>query len=155
MLGHENHLYVGTFHGYVTVYDSEGASFLQQFSLHVGKVYRMLELPREVYQCVCAELLLITNREIVRTESLDLSDTSVTPRKRMLQEHTLQQKPVINGNKFHPFTKQHSLDIHSIKAPLIISLGSGTSNWLLNTAADKTEESMQPHLLTWSGYGVI
>ena len=154
MLGHESHLYVGTYHGYVTVYDSESASFLQQFSLHAGKIYRMFKLPREVYQCICAELLLITNHDIVHTESLDSSDTSVTPRKRMLQEHALQQRSVING-KLHPFAKQHSKDIHSIKAPLIISLGSGTSNWLLSTAADNTEASMQPHLLTWSGYGVI
>ena len=154
LLDHGSQLYVGTFQGNVEVYDSESGTLLQQFSLHAGKVCRMLKLPEEVYQCVCAELLLITNDEIVRTESVDLSDASVTPRKRVLQEHTLQQNsPVING-KLHPFASKlkPSKDIHSIKAPLIISLGNGTANWL---NAGNTEASIQPHLLTWSGYGVI
>ena len=151
MLGHESQLYIGTFQGCVEVYDSESATLLQQFTLHAGKVHRMLKLPEEVHQCVCAELLSITNDEIVRTESVYLSDAGVTPRRRVLQEHALQQdSPIING-ELYPFASKLKPS-HSTKAPLIITLGNGTVNWL-NT--DSTEGSIQPHLLMWSGYAVI
>ena len=151
LLGHGSQLYVGTFQGYVEVYDSEGGTLLRQFSVHAGRVCKMLKLPEEVYQCVCPELLMITNDEIVRTESIDLSDASVTPRKRSLQERTLQQNsPVVNG-ELYPFTSKFKPS-QSIKTPLIITLGSGTANWL---DTESTEVSVQPHLLTWSGHGDI
>lgn len=131
------------------MYDSESGNLLQQFSVHAGKVCRMLKLPEEVHQCVCIELLTITNNEIVRTESVDLSDASVTPRKRVLQEHTLQQNPPVVNGELHPFASKLKPS-QSIKAPLVISLGNGTANWL-NTHS--TKPSVQPHLLTWSGHG--
>ena len=152
MLGHESQLYVGTFQGYVEVYDSTTGTLLQHFSVHAGKVCKMLKLPEEVHQCVCAELWMITNDEVVRTESLDMSDANVTPRKRVLQEHTLQQNsPVVNG-EIYPFVSKLKPS-QSIKAPLIISLGNGTANWL-DTDSTKSV-SVQPHLLTWSGHGDI
>lgn len=159
LLGHENQLYVGTLHGIVEVYDSESGDLLLQLSLHAGKVSRMLKLPAEVHQCICAELLLMANDECVLSESeASQSYESMTPPKRVLQERLLQQDsnlpPVING-KVHPFTSklQPSLtDPQCIKAPLIISLGSGMADWL---STGSTKEAYQPHLLTWSGYGNI
>ena len=160
LLGHENQLYIGTLYGNVEVYDSESIILLQQFSLHDGRVCRMLKLPPEVYQCVCAELLLITNNECVRTESkLSLSDEDLTPRKRVLQEHALHQDssllPVVNG-KLDPLASKLQLpptDPQCIRAPLIISLGNGKANWL-SMNVDSTKDFL-PHLLTWSGYGNI
>lgn len=158
MLGHGNQLYVGTLSGNVEVYDSENCTLLQQFSLHAGKVCQMLKLPAEIHQCVCSELLFVTNDQCVHGESmLDQSDKSITPRKRILQEHTLQQDssllPYINST-LHSFTSklQPSTNFQCIKAPLIISLGCGTANWL---NVENIKEEIQPHLLTWSGYGII
>jgi len=158
LLGHERHLYVGTRSGNVKVYDSESCTLLKQFSLHAGKVCQMLKLPTEVHQCVCAEKMVVTNDQCVRTESmLDLSDESVTPRRRISQEHALQQdsslSPDINGT-LHSFTSilEPSTNLQCIKAPLIISLGHGTANWL---NMENIKEAVQPHLLTWSGYGII
>ena len=137
LLGHENQLYVGTLHGNVEVYDSESGTLLQQLSLHTGKVSRMLKLPAEVYQCVCAELLLIANDDFARIES-SLGSSLTSQR----LEHALQQ----DTSSQQPPSTDH------IKAPLIISLGNGKANWL-NVGSG--EHASQPHLLTWSGYGSI
>lgn len=135
LVGHENQLYVGTLHGNVEVYDSESGTLLQQLSLHTGKVSRMLKLPAEVYQCVCAELLLTANDDFAHTESsLGLSHKS--------EQHTLKQ----DTSSQQPPSTDH------IKAPLIISLGNGKADWL---NVGNGEHASQPHLLTWSGYGSI
>ena len=137
LLGHENQLYVGTLHGNVEVYDSESGTLLQQLSLHAGKVSRMLKLPAEVYQCVCAELLFIANDECAHTESrLSVANGSLLPKR---LEHTLQQDS----------SSQQLPSTDHIKAPLIISLGNGKADWL---NVDSATHASRPHLLTWSGY---
>ena len=160
MLGYENQLYVGTQYGNVEVYDSENGIFLQQFSLHNGEVCRMLKLPREVYHCACPELLSNTNDKYANSESrFGLSDEDLSSREKVLQEHALQQDssllPIVNG-KLHPFASEFQpytsfTDLNCIKAPLIISIGTGKADWL-NV---KSTEDFQPHILTWSGHGSI
>ena len=154
LLGHENQLYVGTLHGNVEVYDSESGTLLQQLSLHAGEVSRMLKLPAEVYQCVCAELNMVTHECVCIESKVNPSDESFASQRKVLQEHTLQHDSSVlptNDGKFHPFTsklQQPSTD--DIKAPLIITLGNGKADWL---NVGNAENSSQPHLLTWSGYG--
>ena len=136
------------------MYDSESGTILQQLSLHAGEVTRMLKLPAEVYQCVCAELNMITYECVYIESKVNPSDESFASQRKVLQEHILQQDSSVlptNDGKFHPFTtklQQPSTD--DIKAPLIISLGNGKVDWL---NVGNAENSSQPHLLTWSGYG--
>ena len=160
MLGYENQLYVGTQYGNVEVYDSESSIFLQQFSLHNGEVCRMFKLPPEVHQCVCPELLSNTDDKCVNRKSrFGLSDEDLTSQEKVLQKHALQQDssllPIVNG-KLHPFASEFQpytsfTDPNCIKAPLIISLGTGKADWL---NVDSTED-FQPHILTWSGCSSI
>ena len=60
--------------------------------------------------------------------------------------------PELLSNTDDKYTNRESFtDPNCIKAPLIISLGTGKADWL---NVDSTED-FQPHILTWSGCGSI
>jgi len=141
LLGHENQLYIGTSCGNIEVYDSEMGVLLQQYSVHDKKVRKILKLPSEIHQSICAELFPRVNSN---SESDNLSDTniSVTPRQRSVQEYALQQR-------------KHYSDLNlPYNAPLIVSIGEGVANWL-NMENTKEPVHLKPKLITWTGYGKL
>jgi len=138
LLGNENQLYVGTSFGNVDVYDSEKGVFLLKFSIHEKKVRRMLKLPSEIYQCICAEFFPRVNSHPEQSTSPPPADVCVTPTKRIVKEYALQQRKSVIFD-FQP--QQHT-------APLIVSIGDGLANWLNNTKESVTQG---PQLLMWTG----
>jgi len=142
LLGHENQLYVGTSFGNVEVYDSEKGVFLLKYSIHEKKVRRMLKLPSEIHQCICAESFPKVNSNPKQSTSPPPADVCATPTKISVKEYALQQRKSAIFN-FQP--QQHT-------APLIISIGDGLANWLDNTKESLTQG---PQLLMWTGHGEV
>ena len=144
LLGHNNQLYVGTSSGLVEVHDSEKGIILQQYSMHVSAVHRIMKLPPEIHKCICAELFptVKSNAELpnhVGGRSAD-NDEDVIPKERSLQEHALQQ----SSSPYLPRL------LYS--APLIVSIGDGLANWLNIDGKERTTDH-NLELLTWTGYG--
>ena len=143
LLGHENQLFVGTSFGNVEVYDSEKGVFLLKYSIHEKKVRRMLKLPSEIHQCICAELFPRVNSNPEQSISPPPpADVCVTPTKRIVKECALQQKKSVI---FDFQLQQHT-------APLIASIGDGLANWLNDTKESVTQG---PQLLMWTGHGEV
>ena len=147
LLGHENQLYVGTSSGNIEVYDSECGIFLQRYSMHCAKVRRILKLPPEIHQCICAESFPTMNSvsydsnitEHVSSKLIN-KNGDITPKERSQQEYFLQQ------------SSSTSLPQLSYTAPLIVSIGDGLANWLNMGSVDKIA-CPNLELLTWTGYG--
>jgi len=147
LLGHENQLYVGTSSGNVEVYDSECGILVQKYSLHCAKVRRILKLPPETHRCICAELFPADKTDAYHSSAIvnissRLANTceDVTPKKRTLQQHCMQQR---SGS---------SLPCLSSTAPLIVSIGDGSAKWLKMDSTIKAPHA-NLELLTWTGYG--
>ena len=141
LLGHENHLYVGTSSGKVEVYDSESGHFLQRFSWHSNKVHALIELPSEIKQSICAESETCAKRmKHVTQHSIDSN---------RIQKRRLSEQP--------PFlSRKHESGVYYVSAkpllqnsPLIISLGDGLAK-CLNMDNQNSEQELE--LLTWTGY---
>jgi len=102
-----------------------------------------MKLPREIHQCVCAELFPKMKSSASDHDSGCLADRDedVTPKERSLQERALQQ------------TSSSSLPQLSYTAPLIVSIGDGLANWLNMDAGKERTTDHSLELLTWTGYG--
>ena len=139
LLGHKNHLYVGTSIGKVEVFDSKSGYFLQQFSWHSSKVDALIELPPEIKQSVCAESK--THEKKVRHYSLP----SLQVKLRKVSE----QSSVESNN--YSRSGVYSLPIQPLlqNYPLIISLGGKLAEHL-NMGNQNSEQRVE--LLTWTGY---
>ena len=146
LLGHKNHLYVGTSLGKVEVFDSESGHFLKTFSWHSNKVDALIELPPEIKQSICAESKASQSERKVRHKSLQPNfDVDGGPlRKISWQPPSLQSSSYSRSGVYsvpkRPFSQN---------SPLIVSLGDNLSK-KLSMGNQNSEQSVE--LLTWTGY---
>lgn len=141
LLGHKNHLYVGTSSGKVEVYDSESGCFLQQFAWHSSKVNALIELPPEIKQSICAESKMLVKK--VQHHSLVFDSNSVA------NKMSLHEPP--NNLSHYSTPGEYPVPAKPVllNSPLIISLGDDLAE-RLNIGDENVEHRV--NLLTWTGY---
>ena len=142
LLGHKNHLYVGTSIGKVEVFDSKNGYFLQQFSWHSSKVDALMELPPEIRQSVCAESK--TREKKVRHHSLQVNFDLIRPPRKVSVQPSFEPNSDSRSGMY-------SLPMQPLlqNYPLIVSLGDNLAEHL-NMGNQNSEQSVE--LLTWTGY---
>ena len=143
LLGHKNHLYVGTSSGKVEVYNSENGNFFQQFSWHSSKVNDLIELPLEIKQSICAESK--THQGKVHHYSLQssISDTIEVNRAKSVRVHGSYMTNSKSGLYSVPV---QSLPLNS---PLIISFGDNLAEHL--NIGDQNAQQKKIEFLMWTG----
>jgi len=141
LLGHQNHLYIGTSIGTVEIFDSESGCFLQQYSWHESTVKSLMELPPEIKKSICAEHSPVKYKTVSRNESLADNDR-IVPRKRVSQESFLKRNESFQG------MSSTTKPAESTKCPLIASLGHNLAD-SLNCSNDKPTDNVT--FLTWTG----
>lgn len=140
LLGHDNHLYVGTSAGTVEVYESESGDLLQLFSWHAAGVMGLMELPPEIKQsiyaeCSSARCLPSTHQSLVKNE--------IVPYQRVCQESCLQR----NTYALSRLKLIHKSVTYS-DAPLMVSIGNGLAESVKINCENKSHDTI---LFTWSG----
>ena len=153
MLGHKNHLYVGTSAGTVEVFESESGCFLQQFSWHT-KVNALLELPQEIKQSICGECSSTKCVKLAHHQSF--KDNLIVPKKRISHEIHLQKSAP--GSTHAYISKSYKSGLCSTQQsallqdpPLIVSLGNDLADQLHVSSNDQTSTHNIIELLTWTG----
>ena len=153
LLGHKNHLYVGTSTGTIEVFESKSGCFLQQFTWH-AKVNALLELPQEIKQSICGECSSTKCVKLAHHQSF--KDNLIVPKKRISQEIYLQRSAPVSqlahnskGNKSGLCPTQKSTLLQD--SPLIVSLGNDLADQLHVSSNNQTSMHDIIELLTWTG----
>ena len=152
LLGHKNHLYIGTSLGTVEVFDSESGCFLQQFSWHDSKVESLLQLPPEIKQSICAECSHSKCTPLQHHQSLE---SPLVSKKRVQQESFLQKSASI----MQADTKSFKSGLYSVQSPvkcldtpLIIGIGSGLADHLNVNRSQRLFTESTTTFITWTGF---
>ena len=142
LLGHKNHLYVGTSLGKVAVFDSESGNLLQQFLWHSSKVDALMELPPEIKQSICTESK--TREKKVLHHSLQIDFDSIKLSRKISEQPSFQSNSYSRSHT-HSLPTQELLQNY----PLIVSLGDKLAEHL-SMGNQNSEQRVE--LLTWTGY---
>ena len=140
LLGHDNHLYVGTSAGVVEVYESESGDLLQLFSWHAAGVTALIELPPEMKQSICAEC---SSARCLPSTHQSLVNNEIVPYQRVCQESCLQRNTYALS-RLHLIHKSMTFS----DTPLMISIGNGLAE---SVKINCESESHDAILFTWSG----
>ena len=143
MIGHYNHLYVGTSAGVVEVYESESGKLLELFSWHASNVDALIELPPEIKRSVCAEY---SSARPMASPRSTLSRDELVPYQRVFQESSKQQKKISRSKLSGLHLIQKS--VTNADAPLMVSIGSDLAESVKINYEDKSHDAI---LLTWTG----
>ena len=137
LMGHYNHLYVGTSAGMVEVYESESGDLLQLFSWHASGVNALIELPPEIKQSVCAEC---SSAKPMAAPHQILAKNELVPYQRVYQESKLQRRlSRISGLQ---------KTVICSDAPLMVSIGRDLAEPVKINYENKSHDAI---LLTWTG----
>ena len=140
LVGHDNHLYVGTSAGMVEVYESESGNLLQLFSWHANGVNALIELPPEIRQSICAEC---SSAKSMTSPRQTLAKNELVPYQRVYQESQLQRKTSrLSG--LHLIQKSVTYS----DAPLMVSIGNDLAESVKINYENKSNDAV---LLTWTG----
>ena len=143
LVGHYNHLYVGTSAGVVEVYESESGELLELFSWHTSRVDALIELPPEIKRSICAECSSVKSMPLPRSS---LSKNDLVPYQRVCQESSKQQRKISRSKLSGLNLIQRSIG-HS-DAPLMVSIGGDLAESIKINYEDKSHDAI---LLTWTG----
>ena len=140
LLGHDNHLYVGTSAGMVEVFESESGNHLQLFSWHADRVNALIELPPEIKPSICAEC---STAKCLPLSHQSLAKNDIVPYQRVYQESCLQRNPsALMGLHLIHRSATYS------DAPLMVSIGSHLAESVRINYENKSHNAI---LFTWTG----
>lgn len=137
LLGHDNHLYVGTAAGMVEVFESETGNFVRSFSWHASGVNVLIELPPEIKQSICAEC---SSAKSLPSSHQSLAKNEIVPYQRVCQE----QRNNFGLSQLHLVCRSISYS----DAPLMISIGNDLAKSVKINCENKSHNAI---LLTWTG----
>lgn len=140
LLGHNDHLYVGTCAGTVEVIESKSGRLLQLFSWHANEVNALIELPPEIKQSICAEC---SSAKCVPLPHQAVVKNDIVPYQRVCQESFLRLDASRRSRLYSiPKSAMYS------DAPLMVSIGNDLAESVKINYGDKSDDVI---LLTWTG----
>ena len=142
LLGCSDQVCVGTSEGTVNVLSAKDGQLLQRLSLHSHKVSVLLELPRIIKPCVCAELPM-EKEPSLKTKVTSKSSLPNLPVQNEVFTFTERSRSVSNRNKMSMKLDGSS---HYGNHPLFASIGNGLANWFGNGSG--TTQNLE--FVTWT-----
>lgn len=142
LLGCSDQICVGTSEGTINTLSAQDGQLLQRLSLHLHKVSVLLELPRIIKPCVCAELPM----EKEPSQKTKVKSKSSLPNPPVQDDGftiTKRSRSVSNKNKTSMKLDAAS---HHGNHPLFASIGNGLANWFGNGSG--TTQNLE--FVTWT-----